>query len=319
MIKIGFGRIKKDLGLSFNGAQGIYGILKNSFVVMNVENAFRTIYFAFPVELDDEDREKIESYVGKEYAKSAEFAKTKQFYDVKLIFNQLLLGKSIDMYEKVIADLTDYFAQKYPDAKLRCMGTGCEEEENLSAYTINGSLTLLCPKCAKDIQSEIDEAYENEKKEPNNYLKGIIGAFLCAIPGILVAYIFMMLGKITALSGLVYFFLAMKGYTWFKGKLNKIGIIAVSIISILYAAFGTCISYVAWIVSLVYKNPECKEIPFIQVLKAVLCQFENPDLKKELMTNVRTSLFMCGVCIVGMAFWAFKATKKIKVTMVEKK
>ncbi|MBQ1710830.1 MAG: hypothetical protein II032_06910 [Treponema sp.] len=69
----------------------------------------------------------------------------------------------------------------------------------------------MCPSCVHRLENEIENDYEDFKQGPNNYLNGIIAAFLFSILGIIVTFLFLLMGKIASVSGLVYFYLAQKG------------------------------------------------------------------------------------------------------------
>lgn len=174
-------------------------------------------------------------------------------------------------------------------------------------------MTLFCQSCANKVQKKIDEAYEEFENMPNNYLSGTIGALLCAIPGVIVTFIFFLLGKLAAVSGVVYYILALKGYMWFKGKFNKVGVIITGVISLVYTAAGTYVSYVANLIKEVYKYPDMKGTPLGTVIPYVFEAVKRPDVKKEILQNVYLSLFLCGICIIYYVIDGLKQTKKTQL------
>ena len=146
--------------------------------------------------------------------------------------------------KEVIEDIVDYIANKYPKAKISCSGDDCLAAEGLGVYDVHGVPLPMCGSCAQRLENAIENTYEEEKLQPDNYLQGIAAAALFPVPGILLTFFFFMLGRVAGASGLLYFYLAQKGYTRAKGKLNKVGVFIISIISIIYTIAGTYISYV---------------------------------------------------------------------------
>ena len=171
----------------------------------------------------------------------------------------------------------------------------------------------MCSSCARRLETKIENAYEDFRLQPNNYLQGSIAAIVFSIPGILVTFILFLLGRIAGASGLIYFYLSQKGYVWAKGKMNKIGVLIISLISSVYTAVGVYLSYIAVIIKEVLKLPEIKGYPIFEIVKLSFESVKEPEVKKELLTNIYLSLFLCGICILINMIQLLKSTGKVKI------
>ena len=298
-----------ELGFKRTG-NFVYGFLKNSYVLFAQADGAKMLWFGFPVELDESDKQAIQSWEKKDYAKKVEFAGDGSI-DVEMTFKESILSAKDDKIKEVIEGVTGYFADKYPEARLKCSGADCSCDSNLEVYEVDGLPMPMCAECAKKLGEDIDEAYEELERQPGNYLIGFLGAVLFSIPGILVTFLLFMLGKIAALSGIVYYFLAQKGYIWFKGKFDKLGVVIVSLTSLLFVVIGTYVSYIASVVVELCKDDATSE--GLSVSEAISSAFDLvkiPDVEEELLSNIYMSLFICGIIVVIYAYGAFKSTGK---------
>lgn len=311
MIFPGLKKLEKEFGFKDNG-KFVYGFIESTFVLFADGPNKKNVWFRFPVELNEEDKNKISSWKKKGYAKEVCF----NSFDAEITFAEYLIPFKVSKIKEVIEDVTSYIKEKYPEAKARCCGDNCISDpgSELGVYDIEGFLVPLCPSCAKRLEDDIEKAYEEEKIKPNNYLQGLLGAFTFPIPGILVTILFFMLRRITAISGLVYYVLARKGYLWAGGKFNKIGVLIISGASVFYAVAGTFVGYVALIVKEFYKEFSAEGVSIFNIIKyAVKTVLDNSVVRHNLIVNIRLSLLFCGVCIIINMVQSLKQTEKTKV------
>lgn len=309
MGKSDFKELWNELGFKSAGSF-VYGFLKNSYVLFAQANGAKMLWFRFPVELDENDKQNIQSWEKKDYAKKVEFTGDGTM-DVEMTFRETFLPTKVNIIREVIEGVTGYIADKYPEARINCSGTDCSCDNNLEVYEVNGLPIPMCAECAKKLGENIDEAYEEMECQPGNYLRGFLGASLFSIPGILVTFLLFMLGKIAALSGIVYYFLAQKGYIWFKGKFDKLGVAIVSLTSLLFVVIGTYLSYIASIVVELCKGDSSSEgLSVSEATKFAFVYVKAPEVEEELLSNIYMSLFLCGIIIVIYAYGALKSTGK---------
>lgn len=315
MIYPGLKKLGNELNFKNNGTY-VYGFINNTYVIFSDGKNQKNVSFRFPTNLDEDDKKKILSWQKKGYAKKIEFF-TDQSFDVYMVFTEYFIPFNVSKIKEVIEDITNYIHQKYSDKKPKCCVDNCLSDYELSIIDLEGIPFPMCSACVKKIEFSIEQEYEEFNQQPNNYLQGAIGSFLFSIPGILITFIFFLLGRITAISGLVYFFLAQKGYMWAKGKMNKIGIIIISLISLFYTAIGMYVSYIAIIVKELFSYPDMKGFSIIELIKITLMSLNEPEIKKELLSNIYLSLFVCGIFIVIKMFETFKENKKSIIKKID--
>lgn len=86
--------------------------------------------------------------------------------------------------------------------------------------------------------------------------------------------------------------------------------------SLVYTVIGTYLSYTAVIVKELLKLPEIKGYSILEIIKLAFEYIKDPEVKRELLTNIYLSLFLCGICILINMLQALKATGKIKIKKV---
>lgn len=311
MVFPGLKKLSKEFGFKNNGTY-FYGFINNTYVMFADGMNQKNVSFRFPIELNEDDKQKILSWKRKGYAKSIDFFDDQSF-DVYIVFTEYFLPFKISKIKEVIEDITGYIKQKYPQEKSKCSGDNCIETDGLNIFDIDGIPLPMCSSCAKRLETKIENAYEDFRLQPNNYLQGSIAAIVFSIPGILVTFILFLLGRIAGASGLIYSYLSQIGYVWAKGKMNKIGVLIISLISLVYTAVGVYLSYIAVIVKEVLKLPEIKGYPIFEIVKLSFESVKEPEVKKELLTNIYLSLFLCGICILIDMFQLLKSTGKVKI------
>jgi hypothetical protein len=295
-------KLNETLGFKSNEVF-LYGFLQNTFVIIHEDEDNKIcVSIKFPTELDESDMEKIKSWEKDGYAKKIE-KNSDDTSSVEISFK----SSNKDKIKEVIEDISGYYIGKYPEAKITCYGKDCTEETNIDIYELNGVPIPMCEKCAKELEKDLEKANIEEEAAPGNYLRGFLGAALFSIPGILVSFLFIMLGKIAAIAGFVYYYLALKGYSWAKGKFDKIGVLIVSVTSLLFVVVGTYLSTIADIVIEMRKTDEFKDAPLSDVIQFAFSFAQIPEVKDDIQKNIYLALFVCGICIVLYAFQAFKA------------
>ncbi len=107
------------------------------------------------------------------------------------------------------------------------------EEEMKSLRTINGLVKVtLDQKCVENINASIEEQNKQFEEQPNNYLRGTLGAVLGAAIGVLVYVVLFFLNFISSISCFIAVLLGGLFYKLFGGKQNKIMIVIVTVVSL---------------------------------------------------------------------------------------
>lgn len=309
MLYPGLKKLAGELEFKNNGTIH-YGFVKNSYVIFADGANQKNVWIQFAKTPDDDDKAKINSWTKKGYAKKIEFLDDDSFH-IKITFAEYFIPFKISKIKEVIIDICDYFAEKYPDAKITC--SQCNTSTDTAIYEIANVPMPVCSSCAASIASKIEEIYEEEDAKENNYVAGTLTAIIFALPAILAHIFFFVLGRIAAITGALYYFLAQKGYSKAGGKQNKVAVLIIAVISFLYTILGTIVGYTANLFIEAKKIPEFKGLANSELFRIVLSVFNDPEVRSELRSNILLSLFICGIVIVVYMFQGFKDTKKVDV------
>ncbi|MBE6332748.1 MAG: hypothetical protein E7070_10655 [Bacteroidales bacterium] len=317
MIFPGLKKLGKQLGFKNNGIF-FYGYLQNCFISFADGQGLKLLCIRTPVALDEEDKKKIKSWEKKGYASQVSFPEVSA-QQITITFLEKFLPFKVAKIKEIIEDIVGYIAAKYPNAEIKCSTcqNAATSDPEMGIYEIDGVPTPLCRACASKRQKEIDEAKEELENQPDNYIQGIGTAAAFSIPGILASILFFALGKIAAVSGLIYLFLALKGYTWANGKLNKTGLLIVSAISLFFSALGTWIAYVIYVASELAKTPEFSADSFGDRIFAAFSLIEIPELHEELNKNIAITLIICGICIVLQMRQTWKSVSRARIKKLD--
>lgn len=313
MIFSGLKKISKIYGFKNNGTF-IYGMVKNSYIVIFDGNKHKNVWFRFPGQLDEGDKIKIESWKKRGFVKKIVFLEDNAI-SVEMNFIKYIVPLNIKKIKEVIDDITNYIFNKYPEGKILCSEDDCSADA-VVIYDSGGLPLPCCRACAENLRNRTKALYEKEKAENNNYIKGVIYAFFFCIPGILCNIFFGMLGKITGICGAVYYGLAREGFLEAKGKFNKIGIALVSVVSLLFSVFGAYVSYFAYVIKEIITQSEIKSSTFKKAAEIVFKIMRIPEVKKEITVNIHMSLVFCGIAIIFFMIKDFQVLKKIKIRKI---
>lgn len=170
---------------------------------------------------------------------------------------------------------------------------------------INEFTIDICNNCIHNINEEIEVENKEFQLAPNNYGKGLIGIFLGSLVGIVVAYIFNIMGFISAISSIASLYVSIFLYKKMGGKENFVMIIMAAVVTIVMQSlfvFGLYIM-VANNLTTELNLSTTGFSAFIEAMK------ENNDFRKEFISNlVMTVLF----AVFGSGFESFTLVRKLK-------
>lgn len=120
-------------------------------------------------------------------------------------------------------------------AKYGALGVGycpvCGKEldfNDTKKCLIDGNTVSIDNECVGKINAVISTENQEFDQQPNNYLRGFLGALIGGIAGAVVAIILNMLGFVSAISSFVAFFVGILLYKKFGGKPNKMMLVIVT-------------------------------------------------------------------------------------------
>ncbi|GMO69419.1 MAG: hypothetical protein Ta2A_17500 [Treponemataceae bacterium] len=214
---------------------------------------------------------------------------------VEIIFREVLAPYSMKKIDAAIDELTAYFAQKYPEAQVRC--TGCGTEGAPDIYTNGHDTFLLCASCAAAHQTRQNEERRQWQDAPNNYLAGFFAAALFSLPGMLLsAAIFVFADRVAAICAVAYIFLANKGYHVVRGKVSRTGAFIVNGVGFVMTAVGTALAYAVYLWTIVRQSNE--SAAFTQQVAVTLEALKNLEILREMGTNAGLALVVASVYII---------------------
>lgn len=312
MLFPGLKKLRNQFGFQDNG-HCVYGFRQNSFVMFADGQGMKVLSFFFPVELDADDVAKVKSWYRKGYA--TELAAEVGDYNVSMEFKEVFLPYKTSRMAEIITDLTDYVANKYPDAPRRCLGRDCDGQPDgdLQIFEIDGVPTPLCAACAKRYQVAVDEVNSAFEEQPNNYEQGALAAAAFSVPGILLSLLLYALGRLSSVTGLVYLYLAMKGYTWARGKMNKVGVCIIALISLAFSALGTYVGFVFQLVRQFSEQEQLADSSLGERVSYALELVEDPEVHSILVRDEIMTLFLCVVGIAYYFYLMFRSAGKASV------
>ena len=315
MLLPGLRKLKNQYGFE-SKSDRIYGFHKDCFIQILECQGKKVLYIDFPVKLDAEDWAKVESWHRKGYATELErFDGEDDLGSIHMDFREAFLPFKVAKIAEIIDDLTNHIANKYPDAHNRCQGNGCthQHEETVKVYEMDGVLLPLCSECAKEVAADFEQANADFNEQPNNYEQGALLAAVFSIPGLLFPVIMYALGRLSSLAGIVFFYLAMKGYLWAKGKMDRVGVCIIALISLAFSALGTYIGFLSQVVKELGDLERFAEAPMSDKIGCAIELLDDPEVHASLMKDLTTTLILCVVSIAIVGYPFFKSAGKSSI------
>ena len=109
----------------------------------------------------------------------------------------------------------------------------CGNPNGLGFTFNNGRITKICSNCHNSLSTEM-AGLKQERETSGSVLNGTIGAILGGILGIIPWVLLGLIGFIASISGLIMGFFAQKGYILFGGKRNRIMLLVIALVIIVF-------------------------------------------------------------------------------------
>ena len=178
----------------------------------------------------------------------------------------------------------------------------CGETQETGLYVYGNTCRTLCPDCAVKAEAAYQEAEARQAQEKSSLPLGLLGAFLGSLIGAAVWVAVYQLGYIAGAIGLLLVFCAMTGYRKLGGCLDKKGVIATVILSVvmvfvsLYLCYGVAL----------YRGMD-KAYNIFECLLAVPAFLSSSGLTGSFAAELFTGYGFMAVASVGMIAQAFRA------------
>lgn len=157
-------------------------------------------------------------------------------YQVNYSLKNGVKAKNIaDNLQEAMTVITDFL--KFNGFENCCQSSGIQDDAEIGIYKAEGVPMILAADCfKKNYEERIDVDIKNQKKE--NFIAGIVGAFLGSLVGVLSIVLLGQLGYVATISGIIMAVCSLKGYELLGGKLSNRGIIVSAVLMIIMVYFG---------------------------------------------------------------------------------
>lgn len=190
----------------------------------------------------DGDLNALQSFLAQQQTTIKGFAKfeaTAHF--IRLSIAMTNLGKSLpERINSIVDPIINYLTvEGYTSG---CGNCG-DSVSPLSKYKINGNYHYLCDACAKEVESSLVSNQQQVQSKKGNFVSGLVGAFLGSLLGAALWILIYKLGYIAGIAGAATIFCAFKGYELFAKHLDKRGVIASLIMTVVILFFANRIAW----------------------------------------------------------------------------
>ena len=189
-----------SFGFTCNGANNLFFGAIGGYRVVVTENAQqRRYYLVFPARPSAGAPEVAPGDFLKSFA-----AGRKDIAGVMAERYALYIAVNRRSYKKLLATFNDVFAAVtgyLSENRFISCCMDCGETENLGLYTLRGSSQFLCGECAVNAQARLEEEASRQAKVKSSFPKGLIGAILGSLIGVVLWVLVYQLGTSSASAG----------------------------------------------------------------------------------------------------------------------
>ena len=152
-------------------------------------------------------------------------------FGLHLITNGMTANSSIEKLQNKLDAVINYLNENDAKGVGFCMETG-EETFYLETIKLNDVYVTLTKERVEKLNEEINKANEEFEQVPNNYFKGIVGAFIGVGIACIAWIVLYFLGFFSVITAVLAVFLGNYFYVKMGGKANNNKTIIVAIISL---------------------------------------------------------------------------------------
>jgi hypothetical protein len=179
----------------------------------------------------------------------------------------------------------------------------CGESFDLSPVLINKVVASSCVNCKVELKNTLEVNRQAQREKSSNIIGGIVGSFLGAVIGSIIWIVVSQMGYIAALAGLAIAVCSIVGYEKFGGKLDVVGIIITSVITIFTVYLAQHISYAIDI----YNTYKHQGFTFTTSLQSVPVFLENPKFARVFWGDLAKGYILT---IAGSVSYIYKSYKE---------
>lgn len=178
----------------------------------------------------------------------------------------------------------------------------CGESNNVSPILINNTIAHSCINCKSEIKSTIANNRQAQREKGSNIVGGIVGSFIGALVGSIIWIIIYQMGYIAAIAGMAIAVCSIVGYEKFGGKLDIVGIIITSLITIVAVYLAQHISFAIEI----YDAYKYDGFTFVSSLQSVPVFLDDPSVSSVFWGDLAKGYILT---IAGSASYIYRSYK----------
>ncbi|WP_142414155.1 hypothetical protein [Hathewaya massiliensis] len=305
--------LSESTSLSFLSKKDtLFGTYRGYNVTINSNNYI--YYIDFPLKLSAEfELNKVNSFL---HELTTEFKKL-NYATYKNSSIQLQYAANYRKYRKpeILLSILDKIIDFAITNNLVTCCSYCGEEAEVTPFLIGNTIMGCCKNCQLEIKNTIAQEQSNFQKQSNNIVGGIVGGFIGALLGSVIWIIIAQMNYIAAIAGLAIAVCCIKGYQMFGGKLNLLGVIITSLITIIMVYLANHISLAIDIYSELKMD---YPISFFDALKFVPKALEEPSIQRSFISNLVIGYLLTFVGSCSNIIHAYRqANYKIKAEEIE--
>ena len=235
-------KIYEALGLSEKQNNVFYGNYKGYEVTLHVYQTFEVF-----VNFHSDEGKKLEAAQVFQKAGSTKMTQTGvSLFGIHAVVNGLTFKKAMEKLTEKLDALVEFLKENNIPGVGSCMSCGATEVE-LTTVRLNDIYVTLDNECMEKLNAIVEASDKEFNDQPNNYVKGVIGALLGAFIGSVAWVVLYMIGFVSALIAVLAVFLGNYFWVKFGGKSNSVKTISVAVISLVVLVL-TCLGVYAVVV-----------------------------------------------------------------------
>lgn len=231
-------------GFKVNGNEA-YGFIRNyeTNVYFNALVTSSPLKFHISFYANEEQKNKIAEELKLTNIKYLKYEFTK--FGVIIGLSAITWGKVVENLPEIQNKIYSILSSSGVLGKGHCACCGKEiDEENSKLCKINSFDITLSNECIIKENNAIQQANEDFKNAPNNYLKGFVGALIGALVGTALSVILYLIGYVSFISSMVGILLGAFLYAKFGGKENKMMLVIVGVTTIVCLVISHFVTYI---------------------------------------------------------------------------
>ena len=259
--------------------------------------------FHFSFYATQEQKREMKSILDKAEIKRCKYYFTD--YGLVLSLNDFTVNKLLERIQSVIDLAIGAIADNGGLTNKYCPKCGKEFADNKYEMKIDGYSIAIDTDCKESINAAIEAENKAFAEAPNNYLRGICGALVGGVVGVVLAVILFELGFYSALAAIASIVVGTVLYRKFGGKPTKMMIVIVSLITLVLMVLSVFLCY------FIDAGIAAKEVGVdISAMEAFKIVMQDEEIAQMFKVDMIMVLLFSVIGVVAEAFYISKSLKR---------